>query len=46
MLGVLLAGARLPVERLHAHMRHQCAYVFPPDRATLPIQRVAQQARP
>ena len=45
MPGVLLAGARLPVERLHAHTRHQCAHVFPPDRATLLIQLVAQHER-
>jgi len=35
---VLLAGARLPIERLNAH-------VLTSDRATFPIQLVAQHAR-
>ena len=45
MPGVIRAGARRPVERLHAHTRHQCAHVFPPDRETILIQLVAQHAR-
>jgi hypothetical protein len=45
MAGMLLAGARFSIQRLHAHARHQCAHVFSPDRETLPIQLVAQHAR-
>ena len=46
MPGVLLAGARLPVERLHPHARHPCPHVFTPDHNPLSIQLIAQHASP
>ena len=45
MAGVCCAGALLPVERRHAHARHQRAHVCTSHVEPLPIQLVAQHTR-
>ncbi len=45
MAWVLRAGARLPVERLHAHPRQQRAHVCTPDREPRTIELIQHQAR-